>query len=162
MTVSKYVDFRGDNHAAQGHWNDPPKTIFQTQKKTTKDQPAGSESPSTSHSTPAPDDSSPDATKLKSRVAQWLSKLQSGSLTGMNKRKLDDANKKMTVFYERVDQGSIPSVVLCDLERILDYVDQKDFAQANTAFIPLMQQQVETEGKWLLGLKRLIELQQTV
>ncbi|KAJ1651528.1 hypothetical protein IWQ61_007934 [Dispira simplex] len=161
-TSSYYVDFRGDNHTAQGHWNDPPKTIFRTQKKATMDQPADTQSPTTADSTSVPDGSSPDPTKLKTRVVQWLSALDSKSLTGMNKRKLDDANKKMTVFYERVDKGIIPSVVLRDLERILGYVEQKDFAQANAAYIPLIQQQVETEGKWLLGLKRLMELQQAV
>ncbi|KAJ1905192.1 protein transport protein S31 [Tieghemiomyces parasiticus] len=172
MTITngpKYTDFRGDHHAASGHWNDPPKAIFKTQKK---DDALPTSSPS-----PPPkagkgklglkgdregaavlSDSIPTPAEVKAMVQRVLNLLTERDLKGMDKRKLDDATKKMDILFARLDKGEVPNPVMEELDSILKDLETGNGTEASQRFLPLMQHYVESEGKWLLGLKRLIEL----
>ncbi|KAJ1974410.1 hypothetical protein H4R35_003622 [Dimargaris xerosporica] len=147
----------GSHYTAHGHWNDPPKALFH---KKAGDR-ANASVPSDAKSSTAPagiQEPAVDANELKALVGSLLVTLQEKDLKGMDKRKLDDADKKMSVLYSRLDEGLVPTPVTTTLKAILDDLEAARCDQASAQFTELMQQFVETEGKWLLGLRRLIEL----
>ncbi|KAJ1978001.1 hypothetical protein H4R34_003365 [Dimargaris verticillata] len=147
----------GSYYTAHGHWNDPPKALFH--KKAGERANASAPSDTKGSPTPAVDeDPEVDPTVLKSLVSSLLASLQEKDLKGMDKRKLDDANRKMSVLSSRLDEGLVPKPVTTSLKAILDDLEAARCEQASAQFTVLMQQFVETEGKWLLGLRRLIEL----
>ncbi|KAJ1974310.1 hypothetical protein H4R33_006834 [Dimargaris cristalligena] len=181
MTVTdlpKYTDFRGDHHAAKGHWNDPPKAIFKPQppkagappkdpKKTTTNE----DSPPTTAETKAkgnakaaaaalePEEVTPIAKEdAQASIERLLQTLRAKELQGMDKRKLEDATKKMDLLFARLKEDQVAQPVLLELTNIVTALEAGKNDEASRLFLPLMQHYVETEGKWLLGLRRLIEL----
>jgi hypothetical protein len=139
MTQSEYKNFNGGvHHALNGHWNDPPQTAF---KRTASNQ---------------------DLTLDKEDIANHLDGLVNSVevSTPLTKRMLDDIHKRLVTLHERLRTDKLDTDVLRQLTRLVTALDTKDYKEANAVHVELMQHCYDTEGVWLLGVKRLMDVVQ--
>ncbi|CAH1761185.1 5557_t:CDS:2 [Entrophospora sp. SA101] len=72
---------------------------------------------------------------------------------GIDKRILVDTEKRIDLLFEKLEKYELPENVIVKLG-----LESRDFANALTIQGNLMTTDFEKEGKWLLGIKRLIDL----
>ncbi|KAI8588654.1 hypothetical protein BDZ88DRAFT_421202 [Geranomyces variabilis] len=78
------------------------------------------------------------------------------------KRMLDDTAKRLENLYERLNADLIPPHVLALAVQLATALGARDFASATAATTTLMTTSFDQEGKWVLGVKRLVEMAQRV
>ncbi|KAJ3183925.1 hypothetical protein HDU87_006043 [Geranomyces variabilis] len=78
------------------------------------------------------------------------------------KRMLDDTSKRLENLYERLNADLIPPHVLALAVQLATAIGARDFASATAATTTLMTTSFDQEGKWVLGVKRLVEMAQRV
>ncbi|ORX97826.1 hypothetical protein K493DRAFT_349774 [Basidiobolus meristosporus CBS 931.73] len=138
MTTAIYSDFRGQGHAATGHWNDPSDAIF---KKTSPTEERELEEQA-----------------LLQHLQEYLSFCKEQNPT--QRRMLLDTEKRLEVLFERLKSGSMSTYLLAQLEVMVKAIEGSDFAKAQSVHVELMTTEFDSEGKWLVGLKRLLDLYQ--
>nr|CAG8551565.1 7582_t:CDS:2 [Entrophospora candida] len=77
---------------------------------------------------------------------------------GIDKRILVDTEKRIDLLFEKLEKYELPENVIVKLSQICECLESRDFANALTIQGNLMTTDFEKEGKWLLGIKRLIDL----
>ncbi|KAJ2116435.1 hypothetical protein IW146_001526 [Coemansia sp. RSA 922] len=178
-----YRNFTGGGHADGGHWNDPPTVVFKAQQSPATPSSASSVkkrpvvvSDSVSPSSKASsfvlvDEALPEAKELvdvpEDRVEQEqtasqllrkaLDRVALDSATAMTKRMVEDTAKRLALLDERLPE--LDAAVVSAVCSIAVRIDGYQLAEALSAHRDLMQAGFDSELKWLVGLKRLIELQ---
>ncbi|KAJ3159371.1 hypothetical protein HDU86_001689 [Geranomyces michiganensis] len=85
-----------------------------------------------------------------------------GSAGPAQKRMMDDTAKRIDNLYERLNADLLPPHVLALAVQLANALVARDFASATNATTTLMTTSFDQEGKWVLGLKRLVEMAQRV
>ncbi|OLY82331.1 hypothetical protein AYI68_g3548, partial [Smittium mucronatum] len=211
-TLKKYQNFTGSNHAAEGHWNDPPKQVFKRtntesslssiQKpngtsKTRKPQyvpavdlskPAAITPPSTNliptaksiNSIPKPNtaelstkndttSSLPEAANKDENDKTCISISESDILgcfynvlnffspsSPVEEKSISDTRKRIDILASRI--SSLPEPVVSNLGIIATSIMERQNDKASLVYIQINKVCFENEGRWLVGLKRVIDL----
>ncbi|KAF9975216.1 hypothetical protein BGZ73_001198 [Actinomortierella ambigua] len=133
-------DFR--NTEILHHWNDPPTKIFE--KK------SGSDEGSTF-------DFGPMKQKLSTVIEICSSKVPAAQ-----KRMFEDTQKRLQTLVEQMDKGTVKDRVRLPLGEMIGALWQGNYAGALATHSKLMQTDFDSEGRWLLGFKRLTDLAQAL
>nr|CAG8541528.1 963_t:CDS:2 [Entrophospora candida] len=134
--ASKLTDFR--TAAITNHWNDPPEKIFN--KEVIKH------------------DRQYGISQITVILRKLLNDCKQFFVTGIDKRILVDTEKRIDLLFEKLEKYELPENVIVKLSQICECLESRDFANALTIQGNLMTTDFEKEGKWLLGIKRLIDL----
>ncbi|KAI8582934.1 hypothetical protein K450DRAFT_225547 [Umbelopsis ramanniana AG] len=76
----------------------------------------------------------------------------------MQKRMIDDTDRRMTQLLQKVDDHELNSDVLHQLCQLCQAMEKGDFTEALDMHVKLMTKAYDDHGQWILGLKRLIDL----
>ncbi|KAF9432204.1 hypothetical protein BGZ76_011135 [Entomortierella beljakovae] len=138
--VPSPVPYNKDFRTAQidNHWNDPPTKIFDRNTKSGE---------STSY----------DFSTMNSALTAVIKECSS-SVPAPQKRMFEDTVKRLQVLQEQMEQGTVKESVVIPLGDLIQALSSKTFTQCHSIHAKLMQTEFESEGKWLLGFKRLIDL----
>ncbi|KAJ2628321.1 hypothetical protein H4R22_003947 [Coemansia sp. RSA 1290] len=173
-STSMYRDFTGGGHADAGHWNDPPTVVFK--QPAAKKKPANDAESETSFmlvdnavtpnasnvaagtpSVDVPEGREEQNSVITNKLDDAMRSLNANIAdTSMNKRMVDDTEKRLALLKERLlvlDDSLATSV--CQIALL---IDKGLLLEAADAHRNLMQSGHESELKWLVGIKRLIEL----
>lgn len=119
------------------HWNDPPMQIF---KK-----------PQNEENTPL------DFSVAKEKLATVIAEC-SANVPPAQRRMFEDTTKRLQVLQEQLEHGTIKERIVKPLEDMIEALSTRSFTQCQAIHAKLMQTEFESEGKWLLGFKRLMDL----
>ncbi|KAJ2708351.1 hypothetical protein H4R19_004788 [Coemansia spiralis] len=187
---SVYRDFTGAGHADAGHWNDPPTVVFKPHNKQPKPKPKDQEPLSASESpfmivdgavTPngtvvaeakaadsqpgateslvcVPEDTQEQAAVLQQALRQAVASIDIEAASPMTRRMIEDTHKRLQVLDERLSELSPQLTAAVCMIALL--VDQGLLTEAADAHRDLMQAGYDSELRWLVGIKRVIELRQ--
>ncbi|KAJ2780198.1 hypothetical protein H4R18_003592 [Coemansia javaensis] len=170
--ASAYRDFTGGGHADAGHWNDPPTVVFKPRAKPAEQQTPLSPSPFVLVDDAGEERSLPPADALVDRpestaeqaaaLARALRRAVDGvaldSASPMVRRMVEDTTKRLDLLDERLPLLDPPLVAAaCSVALLIDKGLLPEAADAHRA---LMQAGYDAELKWLVGIKRVIELRQ--
>ncbi|KAJ3297995.1 hypothetical protein HK104_011290 [Borealophlyctis nickersoniae] len=78
------------------------------------------------------------------------------------RRMVEDTDKRLESLFERLAAKQLQPPVLAQLLTLANALNARDFPTANATVMSLMTTSFDQEGKWLLGVKRLVELYQRV
>ncbi|KAF9896491.1 hypothetical protein BX616_007336 [Lobosporangium transversale] len=70
----------------------------------------------------------------------------------------EDTVKRLQALQEQMENGTVKERVVEPLDEMIQALSTRSFTQCHAIHAKLMQTEFESEGKWLLGFKRLIEL----
>ncbi|KAF9117162.1 hypothetical protein BGX27_000011 [Mortierella sp. AM989] len=131
---------KGDFRTAEivNHWNDPPTKIFDKNAKSGE---------STGF------DFGPMNTTLTTIIKEC-----SANVPAPQKRMFEDTTKRLQALQEQMNNGTVNERVIVPLGDMIQALSSKSFVQSHAIHAKLMQTEFESEGKWLLGFKRLIDL----
>ncbi|KAF9933741.1 protein transport protein S31 [Linnemannia zychae] len=132
-------DFR--TAAIDNHWNDPPTKIFE--KNTKKD-----------------DGTAYDFGPM-SETLDRIIKECSANVPAHQKRMFEDTTKRLQSLQEQMRAGTVKERVVAPLSEMIEALSSRSFTQCHAIHAKLMQTEFDSEGKWLLGFKRLIDLYST-
>ncbi|KAJ1955781.1 hypothetical protein EC988_001694 [Linderina pennispora] len=161
-----YTDFTQPGHAAGGHWNDPPVVVFK--KKPAASSAAISEASSfvaVDQVVLEEEEELPEGREAREEMAQTLLRaalegIDKEELVPMMRRVAEDAERRLVVMGERL--GSVSDALVAGVCRVAVLVERNELARAAVAQREVMQSGSESELKWLLGVKRIIEIKQKV
>ncbi|KAF8942126.1 hypothetical protein BGZ47_006801 [Haplosporangium gracile] len=129
-------DFR--TAAIDNHWNDPPTKIFEK------------------------------SAKMDDGAAYDFGPMN-GTLTRIIKecsahvpRMFEDTTKRLQSLQDQMQQGTVKERVVVPLGEMIEALSSRSFTQCHAIHAKLMQTEFDSEGKWLLGFKRLIDFYTTV
>jgi hypothetical protein len=71
---------------------------------------------------------------------------------------IDDTEKRMDELFDKLASNQISSSILAKLIHLCNALKANDVQSATRMSLDLMTTSFEKEGKWVLGLKRLVEL----
>ncbi|KAF9206565.1 hypothetical protein BGZ49_002234 [Haplosporangium sp. Z 27] len=120
------------------HWNDPPTQIF---GKVTKNG----------------ESSTYDFGPMNATLTEVIKEC-STNVPAPQKRMFEDTTKRLQVLQEQMNNGTVNERVVAPLNDMIQALSSKSFTQCHAIHAKLMQTEFESEGKWLLGFKRLIDL----
>ncbi|RKP06454.1 hypothetical protein THASP1DRAFT_25227 [Thamnocephalis sphaerospora] len=146
--AGNYRDFRDYSHAEDGHWNDVPTHVLQARKSFA--EPAAGSAIDTALSTEAIE------LLLRDVLAECAS-----IKAPAQKRMLDDTKRRMDTLFERISGGQLSERILAEIGVFAQALAKSDYAAANKVHVGLMQTDYDTEGRWLVGAKRLVDLVQS-
>ncbi|ORX92866.1 hypothetical protein K493DRAFT_316316 [Basidiobolus meristosporus CBS 931.73] len=138
MSTTVYSDFRGEGHAATGHWNDPSDIIFKKNldiKERELEEQA-----------------------ILKHLNDYLSFCKERNAN--QKRMLDDTEKRLNLLFDKLKNDSLSTALLVQLELMIKAIEEDEFSKAQSIHVDLMTTEFDSEGKWLVGLKRLLDLYQ--
>ncbi|KAF9542549.1 hypothetical protein EC957_001842 [Mortierella hygrophila] len=133
-------DFR--TAAIDNHWNDPPTKIFEKTAK--KDNGAAY-----------------DFGPMNETLTRIIKEC-SANVPAPQKRMFEDTAKRLQSLQEQMQNGTVKERVVVPLGEMIEALSSRSFAQCHTIHAKLMQTEFDSEGKWLLGFKRLIDFYITV
>ena len=64
----------------------------------------------------------------------------------------------MQELFERLNEKKLPKSVLAQLIQLSNALNASDMTSASSLSVHLMTSSFDHEGKWVLGVKRLVEL----
>ncbi|KAI9228649.1 MAG: hypothetical protein DHS80DRAFT_23082 [Piptocephalis tieghemiana] len=136
-----YSDFRGAGHAEDGHWNDPPKDA------------AGV------NGVNDPLETEEQREAMNERITLLLTTLTSAPSTAdlPPKRAMDDMSKRLGLLKDRIHSHQLGPQTATDLTSLINAVEEGKWEEAGKVHARMIQEVYEQEGKWLPGMKRLIE-----
>ncbi|KAG0285507.1 hypothetical protein BGZ97_007772 [Linnemannia gamsii] len=129
-------DFR--TAAIDNHWNDPPTKIFE--KSTKKD-----------------DGAAYDFGPMNETLTRIIKEC-SAHVPAPQKRMFEDTTKRLQSLQEQMQNGTVKERVVVPLSEMIEALSSRAYAQCLAIHAKLMQTEFDSEGKWLLGFKRLIDL----
>lgn len=133
-------DFR--TAAIDNHWNDPPTKIFE---KTAKKDDAAAY----------------DFGPMNETLTRIIKEC-SAHVPAPQKRMFEDTTKRLQSLQEQMQNGTVKERVVVPLGEMIEALSSRSFAECHAIHAKLMQTEFDSEGKWLLGFKRLIDLYITV
>ncbi|KAF9904147.1 hypothetical protein EC991_002982 [Linnemannia zychae] len=133
-------DFR--TAAIDNHWNDPPTKIFE---KTAKKD----------------DGAAYDFGPMNETLTRIIKEC-STRVPAPQKRMFEDTSKRLQSLQEQMQNGTVKERVVVPLGEMIEALSTRSFTQCHAIHAKLMQTEFDSEGKWLLGFKRLIDLYTTV
>ncbi|KAJ2879510.1 hypothetical protein H4R27_005261 [Coemansia aciculifera] len=181
-----YRNFTGGGHADGGHWNDPPTVVFKAQQSpatvssasSVKKRPVASDSVSPSSKASSfvlvdetlpstetkeelivdvPEDRNMQEQTASRLLRKALDRVSLDSASSMTKRMVEDTAKRLALLDERLPE--LDAAVVHTVCSIAMRIDCYQLGEALNAHRDLMQAGFDSELKWLVGVKRLIELQ---
>ncbi|CAG8477346.1 4833_t:CDS:2 [Acaulospora colombiana] len=126
---TKLTDFR--NATIKQHWNDPPHKVDEHEKL----------------------DAAQTRIILKTILEDCKQNVKSS-----DKRIISDTEKRLELLFEVLEKGQLSESVLGRLCKMCEYAEANDFANALAIHSNLMTTDFDKEGKWLLGIRRLLDL----
>ncbi|KAG0205618.1 hypothetical protein BGX28_002777 [Mortierella sp. GBA30] len=131
---------KGDFRTAEivNHWNDPPTQIFK--KKAQMDETAAQ-----------------DFGPMKETLSRIIKEC-SENVPAPQKRMFEDTIKRLQSLQVQMDNGTVKERIVAPLADMIQALSTRSFAQCHAIHAKLMQTEFDSEGKWLLGFKRLIDL----
>ncbi|KAG0270475.1 hypothetical protein BGZ95_001678 [Linnemannia exigua] len=133
-------DFR--TAAIDNHWNDPPTKIFEKNSK--KD-----------------DGAAYDFGPMNETLTKIIKEC-SAHVPAPQKRMFEDTTKRLQSLQEQMQNGTIKERVVIPLGEMIEALSTRSYSQCHAIHAKLMQTEFDSEGKWLLGFKRLIDFYTTV
>ncbi|KAJ3056979.1 protein transport protein S31 [Rhizophlyctis rosea] len=89
---------------------------------------------------------------------KYLDAVRSFASTPQSKRMFDDAERKLNIFYDQLNSGEITQQDVLDrMAELLRCLDSRDYQGAQKIQIDLLTTRFDVTGRWMLGVKRLIE-----
>ncbi|CAO3658577.1 unnamed protein product [Umbelopsis ramanniana] len=128
-------DFR--TATIENHWNDPPNKIFKASEEIDVDV---------------------DSKIVHKVINETVKRCKAQYKTGMQKRMIDDTDRRMIQLLKKVDDHELNSDVLHQLCQLCQAMEKGDFKEALDMHVKLMTKAYDDHGQWILGLKRLIDL----
>ncbi|GAB5592930.1 hypothetical protein Unana1_07830 [Umbelopsis nana] len=116
----------------ENHWNDPPTKIFTSSEVI-------------------------DA-EVDSQVIHKII----NETTGMQKRMIDDTARRMTQLLATIDEHGLANDILHSLCQLCQAMEKQDFQGAAEMQIKMVTKAFDNHGQWIVGLKRLIELDEKI
>ncbi|KAJ9076455.1 hypothetical protein DSO57_1026026 [Entomophthora muscae] len=148
MSSSNQKDFTSQGHADKGHWNDPPAQLFAKSKAS-----SSQENPETSSTLAA---GTADLSNCVERL-KWILDRLAPTGAADYQRKLNDASMRLKQL-ESIDPTSLSPDAFEALVSAITSLENKDLDAATKYHTQLMLSNYESNSKWLIGLKRLIDL----
>ncbi len=71
---------------------------------------------------------------------------------------IQDTEKRMQELFERLNQEKLGKAILAQLIQLAMALNAMDMNTASLLSIHLMTSSFDQQGKWVLGMKRLVEL----
>lgn len=133
-------DFR--TAAIDNHWNDPPTKIFE---KTAKKD----------------DGAAYDFGPMNETLTKIIKEC-AAHVPAPQKKMFEDTTKRLQSLQEQMLNGTVKERVVVPLSEMIEALSSRSFAECHAIHAKLMQTEFDSEGKWLLGFKRLIDLYITV
>lgn len=147
MSSSDYKNFTGQGHADKGHWNDPPAQVFANPKAS---DPQGNLGVS------SPDAATPNLSECSARLKKILETITPTGAPDY-KRKLDDTSMRLKQL-DAIEPSSISPDIFAALLLVVESLEKNDLASATKYHTQMMLSNYESNSKWLIGLKRLVDL----
>ncbi|RIA97439.1 hypothetical protein C1645_732405 [Glomus cerebriforme] len=132
--ATKLTDFR--TATITQHWNDPPQKIFNKYEHDHKQL---------------------DSSQICSTLQSTL-KFCKENAKNSDRKIIIDTEKRLENLYERLEKNEISESALGKLGKLCEYLELNDLNNAITIHENLMITDFDKEGKWLLGIKRLLDL----
>ncbi|KAG0217243.1 hypothetical protein BGX33_011121 [Mortierella sp. NVP41] len=131
---------KGDFRTAEivNHWNDPPTKIFE---KTVKKDDAAAY----------------DFGPMNDTLTRIIKEC-SANVPAPQKRMFEDTTKRLQSLQDQMQNGTVKERVVVPLGEMIEALSSRSFTQCHAIHAKLMQTEFDSEGKWLLGFKRLIDL----
>ncbi|KAJ3219668.1 hypothetical protein HDU67_010030 [Dinochytrium kinnereticum] len=145
------MNYQGSVRGIHG-WNDPPNLIGVASKKAAAAQPAAA---------PTPTMSDVDAGMIGSAMVTAMTVIKQAAAADPSQRRIvDDTDKRLEELLERLGTQSIPNPVMIQLSKVAAAVNSRDIPGASAASVQLtlLSTAHSSEARWILGVKRLIEL----
>ncbi|KAG0338447.1 hypothetical protein BG000_003950 [Podila horticola] len=120
------------------HWNDPPTQIFQ---KSAQGDGAAAH----------------DFGPMKETLTKVIQEC-SANVSAPQKRMFEDTTKRLQTLLDQMDSNSVKERVVGPLGDMIQALSTRSFTECQAIHAKLMQTDFDSEGKWLLGFKRLIDL----
>ncbi|KAJ3099375.1 hypothetical protein HDU97_003248 [Phlyctochytrium planicorne] len=142
--------FQGPVKGIHG-WNDPPNLIGVKSKKSGAPQDAA----------PAPSAADIDAGLIGSAMVTAMTVIKQAAAADPSQRKIvDDTDRRLEELLERLGEKSIPFPVMAQLAKVSEAINARDIPGASNASVQLtlLSSAHSSEARWILGVKRLIEL----
>ncbi|KAJ2514918.1 hypothetical protein H4217_005489 [Coemansia sp. RSA 1939] len=173
-SASIYTDFTRGGHADAGHWNDPPTTVFKKQQPqnaaeaaaaaaaVTPSEIGGSDASSfmvVDAKDKMPADRQGQMVLIKRILHSAIDDINAADSSPMAQRMAEDSAKRLALMDERLD--AVDDALVATLCTIAVLVEAASLADAASVLRDLLQTDAYTaELKWLVGVKRIIELLQ--
>ncbi|GJJ67871.1 hypothetical protein EMPS_00217 [Entomortierella parvispora] len=134
---------KGDFRTAgiEHHWNDPPTQIFAKKVQ-------------------AGEGAEHDFGPMKETLAKIIAEC-AVAVPASQKRMFEDTTKRLQALQEQMDKGTVKESVVVPLGEMIQALSTRSFAQCQAIHAKMMQTEFDSEGKWLLGFKRLTDLYAT-
>lgn len=85
-----------------------------------------------------------------------LSNLQNSSQ--IQNRVLQDTEKRLNILFDKLAKKELDNTILALLVHLANSLNSQDFQKAFSLVMELMQKGSATDSKWVVGLKRLVEI----
>ncbi|KAJ2659006.1 hypothetical protein IWW48_003715 [Coemansia sp. RSA 1200] len=169
-SASIYTDFTRGGHADAGHWNDPPTTVFKKQPQNAAETAAavtpseigGSDVSSfmvVDAKDKIPADRLDQMVLIKRILHSAVDDISTADTSPMAQRMAEDSAKRLALMDGRLD--AVDDALVATLCTIAVLVEAASLSDAASVLRDLLQADAYTaELKWLVGIKRIIELLQ--
>ncbi|KAI9599191.1 hypothetical protein BDF19DRAFT_430383 [Syncephalis fuscata] len=160
--TGNYRDFRDYNHTEDGHWNDVPTSVLASARKRSGTLPSSDNDEKQSDTNTKTGDSL-DVNGLATSIQAILEECTAAIavFNPTQKRMLEDTKRRMNELLVRLKDNQVKAHILTALSTFLNAINSQDYTTANQVHLDLMQTDFDSEGRWLVGAKRLVELMQT-
>ncbi|KAI8897478.1 hypothetical protein BC833DRAFT_621220 [Globomyces pollinis-pini] len=90
-------------------------------------------------------------------LQKLMVKFSSLSKTPQEKRNLEEAEKKINILYDQMNEGKVDSTIIAELQSILNALNKSDFSTASKIHVDLISKKFDATGQWIGGVKKLID-----
>ncbi|KAI9505332.1 hypothetical protein BX070DRAFT_221911, partial [Coemansia spiralis] len=158
-TPSIYKDFTGNGHADRGHWNDPPTTVFKTgvQRKQ-QDVVAEKKEEAVEAEAELPEGRTERIEQTTRVFCNVLDGIEKTEMPPLAVRMAEDTRKRLGLMSERLP--ALDDTIISMLCAIAMLIEDNRLNEALGKHRELLQAGYNSELKWLVAIKRVIELQQ--
>ncbi|CAO3662513.1 unnamed protein product [Umbelopsis vinacea] len=107
-------------------------------------------------------DAEVDSQVIHKVVNETVERCKEKYKTGMQKRMIDDTSRRMTQLLTTIDEHGLANDVLHSLSQLCQALEKRDFQGAIDMQVNMLTKAYDNHGQWLVGLKRLIDLDQKI
>ncbi|CAM0139311.1 protein transport protein S31 [Umbelopsis sp. WA50703] len=132
-------DFR--SAIIDNHWNDPPTKIFKSTEVI---------------------DAEVDSEIIHKVINETLLRCQENFKTGIQKRMVDDTTRRMNQLLKTIEDHGIEKHVLHSLCQLCQALERREYEGATELHVKMMTKAYDNQSQWLVGMKRLIDLDQKI
>ncbi|KAJ2960963.1 hypothetical protein NQZ79_g3711 [Umbelopsis isabellina] len=142
--TTEFTAFTGKDFRSaiiDNHWNDPPTKIFSSAETI---------------------DVEVDSQIIHKVISETLLRCQENFKTGIQKRMVDDTTRRMNQLLKTIEDHGIEKDVLHSLCKLCQAMEKREFEGALELHVKLMTKAYDNQSQWLVGIKRLIDLDQKI